>query len=81
MKTCREIVQDLWAESDPIDYLLTHSEEMRWAMRNERTLEERWEELKRRLVEYKKFERDDYSRGWNHAVNYGLKIMEELEEK
>lgn len=42
---------------------------------------DRWEELKRRLVEYKKFERDDYGRGWNHAVNFGLKIMKELEEK
>jgi hypothetical protein len=43
--------------------------------------EHRWDELKTYLEEYKKFERDDYGRGWNHAMNVALEKMKALEEK
>ena len=45
------------------------------------TWEHGWEELKSYLEVFKKFERDDYGRGWNHAIGAALEKMRLLEEK
>jgi len=44
-------------------------------------IESRWKELKTWLEGYKKFERDDYGRGWNHAMGVVIEKMKILEEE
>jgi len=45
------------------------------------TYKEKWEELKSYLEVFEKFERDDYGRGWNHAIGAALEKMKALEEE
>lgn len=52
MTTSREHLIRLVNEPDPLYYLLTHAEEIAWAIKEINPAQTRWEELKKRLDKY-----------------------------